>query len=183
MSITKIYLILLIQIIGCFHVIGQDLKPQLIIPSGNTGRVDQISFSQDSKYVASSFGSDQIVVWDILLGKITHTFRASGRVTALHFHPKLPWIIASSATGTIHFWKYSGNAASEEIQAHQGAVNTMAISHNGKLLISNGNDALIKVWDIEKREITTTLNKYSEVFGSAVFDFQDDLITLGSTSG
>jgi WD40 repeat protein len=54
------------------------------------------------------------------------------------------------------------------LKGHRGAVNSIAISADGKRIISGGEDRIVRIWDIEKRaEIQTLVGHKSQVLSVA----------------
>src|SRR2546425_13353331 len=56
-----------------------------------------------------------------------------------------------------YLWKLSQGEQIFTLPGHSAAVNALAISPNGKFLISASSDHTLKVWDVGRSELITTL--------------------------
>ncbi|KAF2764797.1 WD40 repeat-like protein [Teratosphaeria nubilosa] len=123
--------------------------------------------------VASQHPAVRLV--DLRVGSSTHSLAGhSGSVLSVAWHPKNENILASGATdGSCRVWDIRRSASSlgvldledsvgvagydgigtgarrrERGKAHNGAVNGISWSHNGKYLVSTGLDERMRVWDM-----------------------------------
>lgn len=112
---------------------------------------------------------------DLRSGSSTHSLAAhSGAVLAVAWHPKDENVLASGATdGTVRLWDIRRSAASlgvldledsvgiagydgkgtgarrrERGRAHNGAVNGVTWTEDGRYLVSVGHDESMRVWDM-----------------------------------
>lgn len=72
-------------------------------------------------------------------------------------------IIASSADSRIRVLRKDKDWGKPETlgvkeEKHKGSVNSIALSYDGRILISSGGDSLIKIWDIDSKELIMEYN-------------------------
>ena len=71
-------------------------------------------------------------------------------------------IISSSYDGTIRFWDLVDHSTECILPAHSSSVNTIAVSQNGKFLVSGGGDKTIKIWDLNSKKLLNTIEAKNE---------------------
>ncbi|OAI56198.1 hypothetical protein AYO49_00925 [Verrucomicrobiaceae bacterium SCGC AG-212-N21] len=122
-------------------------------PSGHTGMVLSVSFCADGKTMVSA-GADQTArVWDT----------ATGRQLACFAHPVMVHGAVLSADGKVAATAGNGinvwDAVPQDeavILPHTGPVLAVAISRDGKSLVSTGWHGT-KLWDLAKRSVAASL--------------------------
>jgi WD40 repeat protein len=71
-----------------------------------------------------------------------------------------PFIISGGFDRNLIFWR--DDKPERCIEAHQGWVRDLAVTPDGKLLISAGDDMLVKLWCAESGELVRTLKGHEE---------------------
>ena len=66
-------------------------------------------------------------------------------VSNLLLHPNKQWITSSCADGTVRTWDVKSGKPVEEHSGHNSAVHGLALSQDGKLVISAGDDGIGRV--------------------------------------
>jgi WD40 repeat protein len=128
----------------------------------HNGRVQAVAFSPKPDYIFITGGLDRIVkVWD---QKTAHTVvnfdQSEGGVTGLVFINESQFV-GSSLDGRLYWWgvgydqkkqTYSGYHF-RTVGAHDGGVLSLAISGDGKRLITCGADRAIAIWNTDGGKI------------------------------
>ena len=67
------------------------------------------------------------------------------------FTPNTNFLITASVDGVVKFWKKVAETVEfvKEFKAHEGAVRSISVSYDGKLLATAGPDKLVKLFDVE----------------------------------
>ncbi|MBD2355504.1 serine/threonine protein kinase [Tolypothrix sp. FACHB-123] len=74
-------------------------------------------------------------------------------------------------------------ALANTLDAHDGAVNSLAITADGKTLISGGADNKIKIWNLATGDLKTTLSKNLDAINSVVISRDGKTLFSGSKNG
>ena len=124
----------------------------------HNGRVQAVAFSPKPDYIFITGGLDRIVkVWD---QKTAHTVvnfdQSEGGITGLAFINEGQFI-GSSLDGRLYWWGVGydqkkqtyGGYHFRTIGAHDGGVLSLAISGDGKRLITCGADKAVSIWNTD----------------------------------
>ena len=62
-------------------------------------------------------------------------------------------------------------------QAHENGCNVLAFNPQGNLLVTGGNDSMIKVWDVNQAKETSSIKLYNaKTFSSLTFSPQGNMV-------
>lgn len=141
---------------ACFNSLTSNDRTVL---DEHNGRVTAVAFSQRTDWVFATGGLDKIVkIWDERTRKVVVNFdHAEAGITGLAFLPAGNQVVGSSLDGHIYWWQvyysekrkaYGGNRIRRQL-AHEGGINSLAISTNGNRIITGGADHAVCVWDAQ----------------------------------
>jgi WD40 repeat protein len=68
------------------------------------------------------------------------------------------YIATSSVDFTIKIWDYRTRKELRVLKGHEGSVNTVCFSPDDKLLLSGGNDATVKLWELNTGQCISSLD-------------------------
>ncbi len=121
-------------------------EPGQLILRGHTDRVDALAFSADSHRIATASWDRTVRVWDPSTGGLIRTLQgANGALTGLAIAPD-GRVVASGRDRILTIWDASGNAI-QRLAAHERNVTSLAISHDGRWLVSGGEDGAAIIRD------------------------------------
>jgi WD40 repeat protein len=76
-------------------------------------------------------------------------------------------LVYGLSTGQVERWRYkTGSATAKQFEAAEGAVFAVALSPDGWVLATGGEDGVVKLWDLSNDELLRTLDHHS----GAVYD-------------
>ncbi len=126
--------------------------------SGHTDDVKSITFSTDSRTLASGSQDETIRLWDIETGSskvLTDPNWKDGyqryevRVTStLAFSPDGQTLASGMMLGDIHLWKTGTGTKKKTLRGHSQRVSHLFFSPDGQTLISVSNDGTVLIWDL-----------------------------------
>lgn len=165
--------------------------------SGFASSVDSLSYSPDSRYLATASSDDTAVIWDIETGKKIRSFKGSSgyvgsnsynhkqRAVSLDFAPDgrtIAWSVGNQIVDILNI------ETGRQIKAfeHDNYVRSLAYSPDGKLLATGlshyweDSGRTITLWDVESGKVVRTLTGHEE--GILSLDFSPDGSRLISAS-
>jgi serine/threonine protein kinase/WD40 repeat protein/tetratricopeptide (TPR) repeat protein len=106
----------------------------------------QLSFSPNSRLLASAGGEGTVVVRDVPSGRLVHRLRGhKGRVWAAAFSPDGGWLATGSNDMTARLWDV---ASGETIQVYRGHnSNVFGVTFCGTTVATHGFEGIIRLWD------------------------------------
>jgi WD40 repeat protein len=132
--------------------------------------VRSLAWSPDGRWLAASYDIDteagyyshsKLAVWSATTWQVVRSFdNLSGSSWTLSWSPDSQWIAATDAPSSSNLTLYplSDSQPILEIDAHQGMVESVAWSPNGRRIASSGYDGQLIIWDA-----ATLLNEAVEV--------------------
>eukprot|EP01028_Stygiella_incarcerata_P013403 TRINITY_DN82259_c0_g1_i1.p1 TRINITY_DN82259_c0_g1~~TRINITY_DN82259_c0_g1_i1.p1 ORF type:complete len:581 (-),score=164.99 TRINITY_DN82259_c0_g1_i1:155-1798(-) len=109
-----------------------------------------LTFSPDSRYLASACAAGTIKVWEILNGKcLVRMDRAHAKgVTSLRFSRDGQRLLSASSDGLIRIHGLQSRRSLKEFRGHESHVNTAIYGHDEKTILSTSDDGTVRVWDV-----------------------------------
>ena len=126
---------------------------------GHTGDVTSVSFSPDSKILASASLDGTVKLWDVNSGREIYTFKGHTKgIASISFSPDGKTLASASYDKTIKLWDIN---SAKEIKTLKddtdiNIISNVSFSPDGKTLASALEDKTVKLWDFNSgREIQT----------------------------
>lgn len=121
---------------------------------GSFPDVKSVAFSSDGKFLASGSAQGEVKLWNVATQEYIRTFHDNGNVGSVAFSPN--GHILASHSHDVNMWDVSSgqNIATLFRTYSAGAV---AFSPDGIVLASGSPDNKVRLWDVGKRRIITTL--------------------------
>lgn len=119
-----------------------------------------LSFSNDSKLIASSDNKKSLYVFNIERKEISTSFHNihSKVITGLLFNKDSTQLISSSLDGSISIIGLLSNQLLSQIKAHSSFINDMCINLEKNTIYTGGSDGYVKIINTEFRVISKEIN-------------------------
>ena len=155
-------------------------RPLTVPLTGHAGWVLSLAFSPDGEILTSADEQGTIILWDVRPGQLEQIEAGAQplaqaltehqqAVSGLAFSPTGNLLASGSEDGTIILWDISislntsistlpetgiisGHQRGQPLAAHEGAVNGVAFSPDGQLLVSGSADQTVSVWEVRTGE-------------------------------
>ena len=109
----------------------------------------RVAFSPDSRFLVAASYDGQINLWNAASGAVALTLPTRKRVADVTFTPDGRWVVtASREAGQPHvrFWDTTTGVPGLTLN-HSNAINSVAVSRNGKMLACGG-DGGVSLWEL-----------------------------------
>ncbi|MGN8055598.1 WD40 repeat domain-containing protein [Pedobacter sp. 22163] len=142
------------HLIRIYNLADYSLKQSL---EGHSLPVTSLAYHPTGKYLISGSRDAQLKIWDLPSYELRETVPAHMfTVYDIAFHPSLPYFATSSQDKSIKLWDaenfklYKILSLEKAGTGHTHSINKIIWSHDGKYLISTGDDRQVIVWEIEQ---------------------------------
>ncbi|MDQ3256561.1 MAG: hypothetical protein M3R15_22175 [Acidobacteriota bacterium] len=116
---------------------------------GHRDYVYAVTFSPDSKLLASSSYDRLIKIWDIANGVELKTLKDHiDAVYPVAFSPDGKWLASGSADRSVKFWDVASGRRVFTLSDSTDVVYTLAFHPSGKRITAAGGDRVIRTWDL-----------------------------------
>ncbi|MFO0967707.1 MAG: sigma-70 family RNA polymerase sigma factor [Gemmataceae bacterium] len=142
-------------ITGAVAVFDVNTKEEKVASELKRGNVFALAFSGDSRTLAVASADGSVVLFAAETGELLQDLKegARGQARSVLFTSKDDVLLVGGEDGVIRFWDWRGGKELEALPAHADRVIALAISGDGKRLVSAGQDRAVSCWDLEKRQL------------------------------
>jgi WD40 repeat protein len=136
------------------HDIGRGY--QVTSMRGSAARVVRLTFSSDAALLAVSSADHQIRVWDVSNGRQKAVFESDPRnlqhsSCLAAFVERDRWLVFGRGDGELEIRELSGGGQNRSFTAHNGVIQDIVVSRDGRTLATCSLDKTVKLWDFTIR--------------------------------
>ena len=122
---------------------------QLSVFKGHTSSVFSVSFSSDSKILASGSGDKTIRLWDVATGEPLGEFKGP-LDTSSNVSPDGKTLVSGSWDTIVYLRDAVTGEQLRVFKGHTAPVFSVSFSPDGKTLASGSGDGTVCLWDVER---------------------------------
>ncbi len=160
-----------------WDVASEKLRTTLI---GHTDGVHDISFSPDSRTLASGSRDRTVVLWDVATGNYKTTLTEhTNHIEGIAFSPDGNTLASGSRDGRIILWDTENLQKKMIISGHIYGFQSITFSPDGKTIASGSYDKTVRLWDTTTGKNTSTFPGHIAVVESVAFSPDGRTIASG----
>lgn len=148
---------------------------------GHNGAYYGLSFSSDSKLLASASEDGSIKLWNAATGvECLSSLLSNDVVRATAFSPDSKILALGSYYQTVRLWDAATGLERYNLKGHRAPIDVVTFSSDGNLLASGSRDNTIKLWDVSMGTELCTLRGHDSQITTIVFLPGDKLLASAS---
>ncbi len=156
-------------------------RAELVLQTGHTARVASVSWSPDSKRLASASDDQTVIVWNVQTGEKIRTLTGhSGPVKSVSWSPDGKRLASASEDKTAIVWDAQTGEKIHTLTGHSKDVSSVTWSPDGKRLASASFDKTVIIWNVQTGEKFRTLTGHSEAVHSVTWSPDGKRLASGS---
>jgi WD40 repeat protein len=115
-----------------------------------TGAVSSLEFSGDGRYLATGHYDGAIRLWDLNSGELAREFQSNGVIESLAFSPDSTLLASGESfqDSDVRLWAVDNGDLLRTLNGHVHAVDKLAFSPHGQVLVSASYDGDVLMWGI-----------------------------------
>jgi hypothetical protein len=141
---------------------------QIRVFQGHTNSVNGVAFSPDGQSILSGSTDETMRLWSAKDGKVLQVFKGHSKmVWSVAFSPRRPQVFSGCWDGTVRMFDLKTGNELKRYPSDKD-VNGIAVSRDGKYLLSGSDDQSMRLWDVDKGEMLHRFQGHSNfVYGVA----------------
>jgi WD40 repeat protein/serine/threonine protein kinase len=141
--------------------------------------VSCLSFSPDSKYLASGGSKGQVCVWDLGSEQLLNSFAATQRpLVALSVGRDDRLACCAQDDSVVRVWDWRQAQEKLRLKGHTRPVHAISFSPDSKLLASGSEDQTVRLWQTDNGTERTVLKGHTNLVAALAFS-GDGLLASG----
>lgn len=142
---------------------------------GHEGVVNSVDASQTGSDIVVTAGDDFAVkLWDLRAKSAVMEQKMTYQVTAVRFGPANEYVFFGGLDNQIKAWNVKTNTIEFSLIGHEDTITGIAISDDGKKLLSNAIDNTVRSWDL--KPFVTEKDRCLKIFGGVKHNFERNLL-------
>lgn len=116
--------------------------------SGHQKEVLGLAVTPDGRHLVSSAEHSTLLIWDLSSGTPERLEGLGGPAWSIVITPGGDRVLAASRDGAIGIWSLADRRKVATLEGHRMAVTALALSRDGRILVSGSSNGSLRVWDL-----------------------------------
>ncbi len=145
-----------------------------------------MAFSTDGRWLSITNITGTVQLWDTRLGsnQPVASFESGSAPTAIAVSADGQWLAAAAVSGFVRLWQVAAQAEPEILVGHEGPIAALQFSPQSNRLVSAGDDASVRIWDITGPEQSVVvLRGHGSPVTAIAFDGSTHRLATGDQAG
>lgn len=158
--------------------------------TGHNGAIFDLDFSPDGSLLASASADATIKIWHVATGERLDTLsQPQSEQYSVAFSPDGRFVYGSGGDSRIRQWQVISLTAPQinplviSRFAHEGVITKMAISADGKYLVTASDGGSVKIWDAAKVSELSAVTLDHDLVSSLAFDEAAAQVLIATSHG
>jgi len=159
-------------------------KPELVIQSGHSSRVNCAVFGPDHRWLATGGADNSIRLWDVDSGLELRALTGHQNwIRSLAVNGNGDLLVSGSNDRTVKVWNVSSGRETLTLTGNEGVVEAVLLSPDGRRIISGSADRTIRVWDATSGRPLQTLKNNTAAITALAVSPNGKILASGSEDG
>ncbi|MBC7629543.1 caspase family protein [Ferruginibacter sp.] len=184
MPLKNITIVTVLLITLSIAVIAQ--QPKLMLPIGHTKSILITKFSPNGKYVLTASADADLKLWDLVTGKLLHTYAAHKKaISFIAFNNDGSLIASASEDSTAIIWETVSGKMRYQLKGHTESVTRVEFNNATPEVMTSSLDRTIKTWDLNNGALLADVKVkpiregfYSKNGEKIIYNLKDDEVAI-----
>jgi WD domain, G-beta repeat len=140
------------------------------------------AFAPNGQLAASGSADRRAMVFDLATGKMVREVEQSNAVFVVAFSPDSKHLFTCGDTSA-HMWDIATGKEEKKFESQTGYVNSMALTPDGKRLVTGGEDKIVRVWDVATGKEVTRFTGHTGTINAVAVSSDGRRALSGQTDG
>lgn len=145
-------------IISLWDVSSGDILMHL---PGHDGSIWKLAFSPCGNFLCSGGKDGYARVWNLSVCDMQSQYTDGSAIWACGYTHSGNHLVLGSAVSNLIVASADNLENARTVKAHEGPMNSLAISKDDKLVVTGGRDKLVKLWDIQNLTVVKQFNRHA----------------------
>ncbi|KAG9300737.1 hypothetical protein G9A89_023535 [Geosiphon pyriformis] len=158
------------------------LQSPIMLLNGHQGEVFTVKFDSSGQHIASGSFDRNILLWNTYGDCLNYGLMKghNGPIMELHWSRDSSKIFSCSTDKSVGIWDVVTGTRIKKFKGHTSFVNSVSAARRGnEILVSCGDDGMIKVWDLRQKDAVETFRQQYQVTAVCFSEAGDSIFAGG----